>query len=182
VLLRLRHPKLQSAILQRRGGTLRIATAGERDVAIQLSAAPAAPCAAPAGLREALGVPVESVLVNAAQYFAVLRSRADVACVAPEMDALMRLDRDGVVVTASGDDTCDFVSRAFAPKEGLPEDPVCGSAHLALAPYWGERLGKREMRALQLSPRGGALHCTLEVDGIRLAGSCALFLEGTITL
>jgi PhzF family phenazine biosynthesis protein len=182
LLLRMRHPELRSAVLQRRGGRLQVAAAEEGDVAIQLAPAPAAPCALPAGLQEALGVTIENVMVNDAQYFALLQSRADVSGISPDMDALMRLDRDGIVVTAPGNGECDFVSRAFAPKEGLPEDPVCGSAHLALAPYWAERLGKRDMRALQLSPRGGVLHCTLDADGVRLAGRCALYLEGTITL
>jgi predicted PhzF superfamily epimerase YddE/YHI9 len=111
----------------------------------------------------------------------VMADAAAVAAIAPDMDGLMRLDRDGVVVTARGVD-CDFVSRAFAPKEGLPEDPVCGSAHLALVPFWSERLGRRTHRALQLSPRGGELHCTLEDGRVRLAGRCALYLEGTIRL
>ena len=84
-------------------------------------------------------------------------------------------------MTARGED-CDFVSRAIAPKEGLPEDPVCGSAHLALVPFWSERLGRHKHRALQLSPRGGELHCALEGDQVRLAGRCALYLEGAIDL
>jgi len=91
----------------------------------------------------------------------------------------MQVDRDGVVVTAPGRD-CDFVSRAFAPKEGLPEDPVCGSAHLALVPYWSARLGRTEHLALQLSPRGGELHCSLRGDEVRLAGRCVLYMQGTI--
>jgi len=82
---------------------------------------------------------------------------------------------------ASGE-ACDFVSRAFAPREGLPEDPVCGSAHLALAPFWSERLGRREHRALQLSPRGGELHCALDGGQVQLAGRWALYLEGIIHL
>jgi predicted PhzF superfamily epimerase YddE/YHI9 len=93
----------------------------------------------------------------------------------------MRLDRDGVVVTARGE-ACDFVSRAFVPKEGLPEDPVCGSAHLALAPFWCVRFGRRERRALQLSPRGGELHCALDGGQVQLAGRCALYPECTIHL
>jgi predicted PhzF superfamily epimerase YddE/YHI9 len=108
-------------------------------------------------------------------------SEAAVAALAPDMDAVMRLDRESVIVTAAGDD-CEFVSRAFAPKEGLPEDPVCGSAHLTLVPWWSDRLGRTEHRALQLSPRGGELHCSLEAGEVRLAGRCALYLEGSIHL
>jgi PhzF family phenazine biosynthesis protein len=180
VLLRLLRPDLRSATLRRRTGVLHVSSSDDGRVAITLPAVPAQPCAMPAGLAEALGVPIVEVRANAAQYFAVLESEAAVACVAPDMDVLLRLDRDGVIVTAPGRD-CDFVSRAFAPKEGLPEDPVCGSAHLALVPFWSERLGRRHHRALQLSPRGGELHCSLDDDEVRLAGRCALYLEGTIS-
>ena len=181
VLLKLLRPGLAAATLRRRTGMLRVSTDDDGRVAITLPAASAKPCVTPGGLAEALGATILQVGANGAQYFAVLESAAAVARVAPDMDALMRLDRDGLVVTARSDD-CDFVSRAFAPKEGLPEDPVCGSAHLALVPFWAERLGKRRMRALQLSPRGGELHCTLEGDAVRLAGRCALYMAGTIAL
>lgn len=179
VLLRILHPTLGAATLRRRSGTLRIAAADAGAVAITLPASPSHPCAAPDGLAAALGVPIREVRVNHNQYFAVLDDPAAVAAVAPDMDALMRLDRDGVVVTAAGSD-CDFVSRAFAPKEGLPEDPVCGSAHLALAPYWSARFGKERHRAVQLSPRGGVLHCALHGSDVRLAGDCTLYMEGAI--
>jgi PhzF family phenazine biosynthesis protein len=181
VLLRILQPVAGSGTLRRRAGTLRVATAPEGGVTITLPAAPARPCAAPESLAAALGVPLEEVRVNAAQYFAVLEDEAAVARVAPDMDALMRLDRDGVVVTAAGGD-CSFVSRAFAPKEGLPEDPVCGSAHLALVPYWSARLGQERHRAVQLSPRGGELACALEGDQVSLAGHCALYMEGAINI
>jgi PhzF family phenazine biosynthesis protein len=181
VLLRMLRPGLESLTVRRRTGTLQISTAENGAVAIALPAAPAQVCAMPEGLAAALGVPIFEVRVNGAQYFALLESEAAVAGIAPDMEALMRLDRDGVVVTARGED-CDFVSRAFAPKEGLPEDPVCGSAHLALAPFWASRLGKERLRALQLSPRGGELHCALEGDRVRLAGQCTLYMEGTISL
>jgi PhzF family phenazine biosynthesis protein len=181
VVLKILRPDMGSATLRRRTGTLPIAAEDDGRVAITLAAAAAQPCAMPPGLAAALGVEISEIRANGAQYFAELESAVAVARIAPDMDALMRLDRDGLVVTARGDG-CDFVSRAFAPKEGLPEDPVCGSAHLALVPYWAERLGKRRLRALQLSPRGGELHCTLEGDAVRLAGHCALYMEGTIAL
>jgi PhzF family phenazine biosynthesis protein len=181
VVLKVLRPGLASATLRRRTGTLRISAEDDGRLAITQSASPAQPCAMPAGLADAIGAEISEIRVNGAQYFALLENAAAVARVAPDMDALMRLDRDGLVVTARGEN-CDFVSRAFAPKEGLPEDPVCGSAHLALVPYWGERLGKRSLHARQLSPRGGELHCTLEGDSVRLAGRCAVYMEGTIAL
>lgn len=181
VLLRLLRPDLARATLRRRHGSLEVAREGDDGVAIALAARPARPCPPPAGLADALGATPLEVLVNEAQYFAVLPDEAAVKAVVPDMAALMRLDRDGVIVTAPGAG-CDFVSRAFAPKEGLPEDPVCGSAHLALVPYWSARLGQMRHRALQLSERGGELDCALEGDTVRLAGRCALYLEGTIAV
>lgn len=181
VVLKILRPGLVSATLKRRNGTLRISAEDGGRLAITLSASPAQPCTTPAGLAGALGAEIAEIRANGAQYFAVLENASTVARIAPDMDALMRLDRDGLVVTARGED-CDFVSRAFAPKEGLPEDPVCGSAHLALVPFWAERLGQRSLHARQLSPRGGELHCTLEGDAVRLAGRCAVYLAGTIAL
>jgi len=181
VLLKILFPGLASMTLRRRAGTLLVSAEDDGRVAITLPASTSQPCAMPQGLAGAVGAPIAEVRANGAQYFAVLENAAAVASIAPDMDALMRLDRDGLVVTAPGDD-CDFVSRAFAPKEGLPEDPVCGSAHLALVPFWAERLGKQNLRALQLSPRGGELHCTLQGQSVRLAGHCALYMEGTIAL
>jgi PhzF family phenazine biosynthesis protein len=180
VLNRLR-PQMPSAVLRRRNGALKVERLGQDMIAMQLPAVPPRPCPAPSGFAAAMKVPISEVLETDGQYFAVLADAAAVAAAAPDMDGLMRLDRDGVVLTARGTD-CDFVSRAFAPKEGLPEDPVCGSAHLALVPFWSERLGRRTHRALQLSPRGGELHCALEDGQVRLAGRCALYLEGTIRL
>jgi PhzF family phenazine biosynthesis protein len=181
VVLNLLRSQVSSAVLRRHNGTLEVSRLGDDLLAIRLPAAAARPCAAPAGLTEALAIPFSEVLANDGQYFAVMADEASVAAVAPDMKGLMRLDRDGVVVTARGED-CDFVSRAFAPKEGLPEDPVCGSAHLALVPFWSERSGRRQHRALQLSPRGGELHCALEGGQVQLAGRCALYLEGAIQL
>ena len=97
------------------------------------------------------------------------------------MEAVKDLDRDSVVVTARSK-RCDFVSRAFAPKEGLPEDPVCGSAHFALAPYWSSVLGIQTLRALQLSKRGGELFCEVRGERIELSGNCVQYSAGTIEI
>lgn len=179
VVLRILRPGLTQAVLQRRSGALKVASLGDDLLAITLPALPAARCEAPPALATALGVPLREVRVNQNQYFAILDSEETVAGLAPDMAELMKLDRDGVIVTAPGR-ASEFVSRAFAPKEGLPEDPVCGSAHLALVPYWSQRLGRSEHVALQLSPRGGELHCALQGDEVRLAGRCALYMQGTI--
>ena len=88
----------------------------------------------------------------------------------------------GLIVTAGGTTAApyDFVSRFFSVDHGVPEDPVCGSAHCALTPFWAKRLGKRELRAYQASPRGGDLLCTDEGERVILSGPCALYLRGEI--
>jgi predicted PhzF superfamily epimerase YddE/YHI9 len=83
----------------------------------------------------------------------------------------------GIVATAPGDGGHDFVSRYFAPAKGIPEDPVTGGAHCALAPFWAERLGKTDLRAFQASRRGGELICRLRGDRVELEGACVFYLE-----
>jgi PhzF family phenazine biosynthesis protein len=180
VALRVLRPGLSSAVLRRRGGSICVSRFREDMLAIRLPAVPSARCGAePAGLAEALGGHCVEVLETEDRYYVMMENEAAVAALNPDMDALMRLKPEAVIVTAHGERS-EFVSRAFAPKEGLPEDPVCGSAHLTLVPFWSKRLGRSEHRALQLSPRGGELFCALEGDEVRLAGRCALYLEGTI--
>lgn len=121
-----------------------------------------------------------SALFTGNDWMAVFEDEADVQALAPDMTALARLDARGVIATAPGR-AVDFVSRFFAPRFGIPEDPVTGSAHCMLTPYWAERLGKTELSARQISPRGGDIHCTLTPDGrIKLAGQAALYMEGRI--
>lgn len=98
----------------------------------------------------------------------------------PDMARLARLDRM-VIVTAPGEDV-DFVSRFFAPGAGVPEDPVTGSAHCTLVPYWAARLGKQRLEARQVSARGGRLHCALQGDRVHIGGRAVLYLEGTLHL
>jgi predicted PhzF superfamily epimerase YddE/YHI9 len=97
------------------------------------------------------------------------------------MEGLKRIDRFAEIVTAPGTN-CDFVSRFFAPGKGVPEDPVTGSAHCTLIPYWAAQLGKNQLRARQISQRGGELLCELHNDRVRIAGRSALFLKGEIFL
>jgi predicted PhzF superfamily epimerase YddE/YHI9 len=86
------------------------------------------------------------------------------------------------IVTAPGDDGIDFVSRFFAPAQGVPEDPVTGSSHCTLVPYWAKGLGRTELEARQLSRRGGALRCALQDDRVSIAGRAVLYLEGRISV
>ncbi len=136
------------------------------------------PCAAPAGLVTALGAEPIDILC-ARDYLIVLESESTVRCLEPDMTFLAGLDRLGICITARGDEV-DFVSRFFAPAVGIPEDPVTGSAHSTLIPYWSERLAKSNLHAHQLSARGGELFCEDTGDRVRIAGRAVQYLEGTI--
>jgi predicted PhzF superfamily epimerase YddE/YHI9 len=100
----------------------------------------------------------------------------------PDLGAIAALDWSSVMVTAPVDGDADFVSRFFAPRMGVPEDPVTGSAHCTLAPYWGQRLGKTILRARQVSARGGELTCALRGERVGLTGDAVLVIRGTILL
>jgi predicted PhzF superfamily epimerase YddE/YHI9 len=112
-------------------------------------------------------------------YLFVYDSESDVKAITPDFNALKKVDAHAVIVTAKGD-TSDFVSRFFAPSVGVDEDPVTGSAHCTLIPYWAEKLGKNELFARQISPRGGDLFCELRGDRVRIGGYAALYLKGEI--
>jgi predicted PhzF superfamily epimerase YddE/YHI9 len=132
------------------------------------------------GLVRAMGgEPIE--ILAARDYLLVYGSEAEVRALAPNMEALTQINRFAFIATARGEG-CDFVSRFFAPAKGIPEDPVTGSAHCTLIPYWAAKLGKTTLRARQVSKRGGELFCRLEGDRVEIAGSAALFLRGRIIL
>ncbi len=147
---------------------------------MDLPANPPAPAALP-GLAEALGAAPEAVLRGSDIALAVFADEEAVRALRPDFRALARLDCHLIAATAPGRDA-DFVSRCFAPAAGIDEDPVTGSAHCALAPYWAERLGKRTLAARQVSARGGALSCALEGERVAIAGRVAPFLSGEIDL
>jgi len=111
----------------------------------------------------------------------LLESEAQARSLQPDMALLKQLERRGVIVTAKGDE-CDFVSRFFAPKYAIDEDPVTGSAHTKLAPYWAERLGRQKLHARQLSLRGGELYCEIKGERVLITGRAVPYLQGTITL
>jgi predicted PhzF superfamily epimerase YddE/YHI9 len=122
-----------------------------------------------------------SQLLASRDYLAVFETEADVRAIATDMARVAALDRMAVIATAPGRD-CDFVSRFFAPQVGVPEDPVTGSAHCTLVPYWSARLGRGSLFARQVSPRGGELWCEDRGERVSIAGQAALYLSGTIEL
>jgi PhzF family phenazine biosynthesis protein len=163
-----------------KAGTLTV-TRNENMLAMDFPARPAAPAAAPAGLLEALGGTPRAVL-RARDYLVVYDSAGAIAALAPDLAALAKVDCWAAIVTAPGEDGIDFVSRFFAPKQGVPEDPVTGSAHCTLVPYWAKRLGKVELEARQLSRRGGALRCALNGNRVSIGGRAVVYLEGQISV
>ncbi|MDE3156489.1 MAG: PhzF family phenazine biosynthesis protein [Acidobacteriota bacterium] len=164
-------------IFRYKGGTIVVQQAGDQ-LAMEFPSRPAEPIRREPALVAALGTaPLE--VYRARDLMAVLSSEAEVRALRPDIAGLARLDAFGFIVTAPGDE-CDFVSRFFAPRAGIPEDPVTGSAHCTLVPYWSERLGKTELHARQVSQRGGELFCEDLGDRIKLAGRCVEYLRGVI--
>lgn len=143
-------------------------------------AQPPSPCACPPLLAQGLGREPAAVLAGS-DYIAVFEHAEDILAITPDLSLLARLDKRGVIITAPGQD-CDFVSRFFAPRYGIPEDPVTGSAHCALAPYWAARLGRTQLRARQLSARGGDISCHLQGDRVLLSGQAVTFMTADILL
>ena len=162
------------------GGPLTVARDGDL-LALDFPSRPPAPCAMSEPLVAALGRR-PAALLAARDYLAVYDSADDIAALSPDFAALAALDRFAVIVTAPGTGGVDFVSRFFAPARGVDEDPVTGSSHCTLIPYWAQRLGKDRLEARQLSRRGGALSCALQGDRVTIAGRAVLYLEGTITI
>lgn len=158
-------------------GALSVQRSGDL-LEMDFPAQPPMPCDAPPELLNGLGrTPLE--IHRADDYLAVFSSEDEVLALKPDMSSLKRLDLRGVIVTAPGS-ASDFVSRFFAPKLGIDEDPVTGSAHCVLIPYWSRRLGKRELFARQLSQRGGDLFCTDLGSRVSMAGLAVKFMEGVI--
>lgn len=132
----------------------------------------------PAELIAALGAEPEETW-KSRDYMAVYSSEQKVRALAPDMARLAALDAFAVIVTAPGLKV-DFVSRFFAPAKGVPEDPVTGSAHCTLVPYWSQRLSKKQLHAFQASRRGGELFCEDQGTRVRICGQAALYAQGTI--
>jgi len=170
-----------SLIFRTQSGPLWVRRDGET-LWMDFPAQPAAPTKAPEALDRALGVTPDAVL-GGEDWLVVLADSAAVEALTPDFNVLRMLDRRGVIITAPGDNhRLDFVSRFFAPRYGIPEDPVTGSAHCALAPYWSARLGKNTLTAEQRSQRGGRVQCVIEGDRVQLGGQAVTFLDGTITV
>jgi PhzF family phenazine biosynthesis protein len=179
VLFNLLNEAGDSIAFQTKSGELRVKRDGDL-LTLDFPARPPVPVEPCAGLIDALGKHPEAVLA-ARDYMVVYRSEAEVKSVSPNFEALKNIDRFAVIITGPGTDS-DFVSRFFAPAKGVNEDPVTGSAHCTLIPYWATRLNKQKLFAKQVSPRGGELQCELHGDRVSMSGRGVLYLKGEITI
>lgn len=162
-----------------RSGTLWVTREGPQ-LTLDFPSRPGVPAEVSGELVSALGVRPREVL-RARDLMAVLDSESQVRALRPDMALLAALDDFAVIVTAPGDGV-DFVSRFFAPRGGVPEDPVTGSAHCTLAPFWAARLGRSTLVAKQVSARGGDLVCRLAGDRVLMTGQAVEYLQGRITV
>ncbi len=162
-----------------KAGTLSVEKRGDLLV-MDFPSRPAEPVAPPPGLLAALGGAPREVL-KARDHMVVYDSAAEILALKPDFAALGKItDCWSAMATAPGENGVDFVSRFFAPRQGIDEDPATGSSHCTLVPYWAKRLGKTELQARQLSRRVGALTCALHGDRVRIGGRAVLYLEGEI--
>ncbi len=135
-------------------------------------------CAIPKALVQGLGKQPIACFKHE-DYMAVFEHEADIKAMSPDFNILEQLDLRGVIVTAQGSEQ-DFIARFFAPKYGIPEDPVTGSAYTKLTPYWAQKIGKQTMSARQVSARGGNIQCRLDGDRVYISGKAVLYLQGMI--
>ena len=175
-----------AVVFASKSGPLRVTRKGDGyEMDFPTLAGPEAPV--DPAFAEALGATPE-LTVEGHSWLAVFRSADEVRALTPDFRKLAELTRArpgvGVAATAAyaGPEGWDFVSRFFAPAEGIDEDPVTGSAHCTLTPYWAGRLGKPRLVARQISPRGGTVFCEARGDRVGLGGRCADYLDGEITL
>jgi PhzF family phenazine biosynthesis protein len=168
-----------AVVFDTRSGELVVGRSGDL-LSMDFPSRPPVECAAPAKLAEALGRRPLATLMSR-DLLAVFETEAEVRGLKPDMALLAQIEAFAVIVTAPGSDA-DFVSRFFAPRGGVPEDPVTGSAHCTLVPYWSKRLGKTSLHARQVSPRGGELWCEDRGGRVVIQGRAVPFIEGLIVL
>lgn len=182
-------PELKRIDFETRSGVLTVERGNDGRHVVSLPSDKVAPFAGPEGfavaIGNALGVPPPNQTFRGRYVLGVwddaMRVRAITDC-GDIANVLRPVDCWGFIATAKGDEGFDFVSRFFAPDKGVPEDPVTGSAHCALTPFWSARLGKKTMNARQVSPRGGNLICTDAGERTILAGPCALYMRGEVSV
>jgi PhzF family phenazine biosynthesis protein len=173
------YAKADRAIFHSKAGELIVEREGDL-LAMDSPARPPRPRRTDAAVSDALGAAPDE-LHESRDLLAVFRSQADVEALRPDFAAVAKLDTFAVIATAPGN-SCDFVSRFFAPGAGVPEDPVTGSSHCTLVPYWSRRLSKPKLYARQVSKRGGELWCEHRGERVVLAGRVVEYLCGEINV
>lgn len=180
IILRELAPALDKVVFTSRSGILRVSRGDGDLLVMDFPSQPPRPCDAPAELAAGLRAQPSRVL-SSEDYLALFEREDDIRALEPDFEILKGLGLRGVIATAPGEG-CDFVSRFFCPGVGINEDPVTGSAHCELTPYWADRLGRTSLHARQVSSRGGELFCELKNDRVLISGRCALFMKGTVML
>jgi len=180
VLFRYHFPSLARLVFETKSGELSVTRDGEL-LALDFPARPARAIDVSDALAAALGARPREALRAPRDLLAVLDTEAQVRAFHPDFSRIAALDATGLIVTAPGDEV-DFVSRFFAPKAGIPEDPATGSSHCTLAPYWAARLGRNKLTARQLSARGGEMRCELRGERVLIAGATVEYLRGEIAV
>ncbi|MFO7559172.1 MAG: PhzF family phenazine biosynthesis protein [Desulfobacterales bacterium] len=165
-------------VFMSKSGELRVSRNSKDQLVMDFPAQPPKRCPCPEHLVRGLGKEPMELLCHD-DYMAVFESEDDILSLSPKFDLLRLLDLRGVIVTAPGN-TVDFISRFFVPKYDINEDPVTGSSHCELTPYWSERLGKKRLKAKQVSRRGGELVCELKKDRVFLTGRAVKYMEAKI--
>jgi len=173
-------PREAISFQTRKSGVLTVTRRGGL-LEMDFPARPAVPLEEPAGLERALGARPELVLGSAEDLLVILADERTVRELRPDFTALAGIESRGIIVSARGGPG-DFVSRFFAPAVGILEDPVTGSAHCVLVPYWARVLGKQDLHAVQVSRRGGELFCRDRGERVTIAGKAVLYLKGEIAL
>lgn len=175
-------PLAKEVTFESRSGKLRVVREAGGLYAMTFPRRPPEPCETPEGVVLAIGrAPVATLFAR--DYLAVLPSEAEVRELQVDLAAVRSLPGHGLMVTAAASTPgLDFVSRYFAPQVGIPEDPVTGSAHCVLVPFWAGRLGKRTLEAAQVSRRGGRLFCVDEGESVRIAGRAVEYLQGEMVV
>ena len=178
VLFRYHFPKAERLAFQTKSGILTVTRDGDL-LSMDFPSRPGTPVSVNEALVGALGGAKPREALQARDLLAVFESEEEVRNLKPDFRRVAQLEAMAVIASAPGE-KADFVSRFFAPKAGIDEDPVTGSSHCTLIPYWAGRLGKKSLRALQISPRGGELHCELRGDRVIIGGSAVEYLKGEI--
>ncbi len=172
-------PGRDSVAFETKSGTLTVTRNGDM-LMMDFPALPAKEVPLPAGFVEAIGAK-PSKFLRAMKNMAVFDDEAAVLAIDPDLDYIKKMEGYGLIVTAPGK-TSDCASRYFAPHVGVPEDPVTGSAHCTIVPYWAERLGKPDIHARQVSARGGDLYCRIDGDRVVMGGKARLVIEGRMSV